>query len=173
MKRHEQNKALTEFITLELKIKELKPLVPKVLARGLHSSGRLQQTCEHGISLNRPCKNCGATREDNRPNDPTGELAIHDEMSDSVATEILSLARHISFALNIANHVLSIVADEDEEKPEREVICRACQLPIVGRVISEYDEGCYKRWTRRGKPDRAAFEQARLLEVSKKVSTGQ
>jgi hypothetical protein len=38
------------------------------------------------------------------------------------------------------------------------VDCLACGEPVLhGRVLSGFSEACYRRWVRRGRPDRAKF----------------
>lgn len=148
MKRRDQNQALKEFNLLKNLIAELDERVLEVLSRGTFTSGqRKRDKTELAPELRGTLAYA----------DTTGDTAISEELADSVTSDVMAMVSHMTFAVNIAKHVLSITPDDVVERAKRSVPdCAACGDPVSGKIFyGRWDEKCrsrFRRWVESGNP---------------------
>jgi hypothetical protein len=163
MNRRQQNAALRELDGLMLLLAELPKLrrdIETVILRNRFTSGqRKRKRGELG------------EMEGNGPpshGDPTGETAVWEEVADETTTVINDLVDAITAITETTKALLDLVNVDTSKKVTRIVPdCLACGDACVGRVISGFDEKCYKAWLRQGRPDRQAF----IFSTQAKLST--
>lgn len=150
MDRKSQNNTLSEFNELENRLIALRPLILEVLVRATGDSGLRRNVGKRGdLESGTPPPYYA---------DPTGEIAMRRQFADSLELKIRSMSEHLHYALNLAKNILDITPPDVAERAKREVPdCMACGDPCHGRVRSGFDDKCYTRWLRAGRPDRAAF----------------
>ena len=149
MNRKEQNAALKDLERLDGIAAELKLLGAEVLARGRFGTGiYVAPKTPHDPERQTPPP---------AYNDETGEHATSRELSDEVTKLIVTMADNIHKALNIAEHIVSIVvvpADVGERAKTTIPDCGACGDPIVGKIhYGRWDDKCrmrFKRWVEDG-----------------------
>ena len=146
MKRRDQNQAIKDFGLLKALIAEMDEFLLEVLSRGTFTSGQRKRD---GGELAPELKGTLAYI------DPTGETAISDELADSVTSDVAAMVGHITFALNIAKHVISITPDDVAERAKRSVPdCAACGDPISGKIFyGRWDDKCrqrFRKWVNEG-----------------------
>jgi hypothetical protein len=148
--RRRQNEALKDIKDLPHLVEALTIHAPQVIVRGQYGSGSFTQPRTKG------------DREDHTPappySDPTGEEAISEERSDRVSQSVEAIVGHLQSAVALSKQVLAITPADTAERALRNVpSCLACGDPCYGRVRSGYDDKCYTRWLRAGRPDRGEF----------------
>jgi len=121
-----------------------------VILRNDFSSGqRLHRPGELGGMTGTPAPHYG---------DPTGEEACWEEMSDATGQAINRLCEKLNECLNAALSIHDLSNTDVRVRAKKTMPdCLACGDQCVDRVLSGFDEKCYKRWTRGGRGDRAAF----------------
>ena len=153
MNRSEQNEALghlDELVNLASHLGRFQSDIQALILRNTFSSGqRKRKRGELGEMEGSPAPFHG---------DPTGETAVWDELSDKTTRDITNMAMLIRKFNVLAKDVLSRSVVDVEERAVRTIPdCLACGDPCVGRVLGGFDEKCWRRWDRSGRPDRLAF----------------
>ena len=107
--------------------------------------------------------------------DPTGETAVWEETQDATTKAITNMAAMIRKFNALADQVLTVCEADFDKKPKRIIPdCLACGDQVTGRVIAGFDEKCYKRWSRSGRPDRSRFiAETQADRAAANVSTDQ
>lgn len=150
MDRAEQNQALRDLDSLVADIVKFDTDARRVLLRGRFSSGqKLRKRGELAEMEGTP---------EAHHHDPTGDDAVWAEKADRIGKTIESMASSLSKWHVMSQWILDLSSTDVAERAKRTVPdCLACGDACVGRVLSGFDEKCYKRWTRAGRPDRVAF----------------
>lgn len=151
--RKQQNRALAELDEFMSHIEDpatLRARIEMVIMRGRHSSGiRWRKRGQLGEMNGTPPPYYG---------DPTGEEAIWDELFDHTSKQIHSVVIMLRKINTIAAELKDLSNMDVEKRALRSIPdCLACGDPCVARVISGFDDKCYKAWQRAGRPDRAKF----------------
>lgn len=156
--RRAQNQALRDFEQLKRLVAALDPIVTPVLLKASFGTGV------------RKAKSTPRDRERGTPPpdyaDPTGEVAVAEEVRDRVATAITAITKHVTEAVNLARWVQEDVPNTNSEAIKREIPnCQACDRAVFGRVKSGYCQECYDRKRYLQVADRAEFRKLRLAEL--------
>lgn len=150
MDRDAQNKALADLDDLSAKMPIFFELARKQILRDRYSSGQRKAIKgELGIMDGTPAPYYG---------DPTGETAVWDEVNDKTDKAIRSAHQLILKLINMFERIQqSSIVTQETNKTSFKTSCLACGDPIDGRILSGFDERCYKKWIRLGRPDRQIF----------------
>ena len=151
MGRPEDNQALRDLDELVSIVLQLDVLARPILVRNRFTPGRRYH--EKGEL---------AEMEGTPPPhyaDPTGDNAVWPEdFTDSIGKTLRGLARVIGGAGALTKWLVDLSSTDVTKRVERTIPnCLACGDPCLGRVLSAFDEKCYKRWIRGGRIDRAKF----------------
>lgn len=170
MGRRERNDASKQLDDLELRVKQLKLIFRGVQLRAVEDAD-FRRDPPRRKGDNEPWATCISY------NDETGETAVRDREGETVEGYVRAMEEHVSkgltialqeldYALDRAQVVLEIAPRDAVERAKRTVPdCLACGKPVSGRIISGYDDSCYKAWQRAGRPDRHQFERQRKQSV--------
>ena len=158
--RVDQNRALKDLEDLTAGLATFYQGAKQLLLRGRYSSGRRKHTPGELAEMEGTPSTHYA--------DTTGESAIWDEdITDGIARTIADLAQTIRSANSIKEWLLALSSTDVVERAKRTIPdCMACEDACVGRVLAGFDEKCYKRWVRTGRPDRNVFIAAVRRERS-------
>jgi len=153
MDRKQQNQALSdldEFVVFVARIGERRNDLEQIILRGRFTSGmRRRRRGDFGEMEGTPAPYYA---------DPTGEEAIFDELADYTSKQIHTAVVAIKKITSVCKDLLDLSKVDVRERAERTIPdCLACGDPCVNRVIAGFDDKCYKRWQRAGRPDRAEF----------------
>ena len=150
MNRSEQNRALRELDALVNTVKEFDPLAREAIMRGRFSSGQRRHfKGELGEMDGTPGPHYS---------DPTGDDAVWDEIRDTTGKIISDMATAIGQWRVMAQWIKNLSNTDVVARAERTIPdCMACGDPCLGRVQGGFDEKCYWRWKREGRPDRVKF----------------
>ena len=101
--------------------------------------------------------------------DPTGDDACWpDEIPDTTGKIISAMATSLSKWRTMTGWILNLSSTDVKARAKRTMPdCLACDDQCIDRVLSGFDEKCYKRWVRAGRPDRVAF--IRMVQEEKRA----
>lgn len=150
MNRSQQNQALKDLEEMVSIILEFENDAKHIIMRNRFSTGqRHHQRGELGEMEGTPGPHVG---------DPTGEEALWDERVDGIGNAISKMTTAMHEWLTMCRWMRDFAKVDVEARAKRTVPdCLACGDPCVGRVLSGFDEKCYRRWVRGGRPDRTTF----------------
>ena len=149
--RARRNKDFTTWEELKHLIELLDPLVLPVLARVTEDAN-----LHMPVKIKRKDPEWGAGQT--HYHDPTGEAAMNYRVAESVAVSVDAMAEHVLYALNTARVILAIAPSDVGERAKRSIPdCLACGDPCPGKMRGGFDDKCYTRWLREGRPDRFKF----------------
>ena len=158
MNRREQNRALKDIQSFDALLADLKREAPLAIVRGLHDSGIFVSK----MKANDPERGTPQPSYD----DPTGEMATSEELSDGVTLSVNALAKHLHYARNLTRLILAITPIDVAERARRSIPdCAACGDPIAGKIFyGRWDNKCRQRfakWVAQGNPpdEKLRFEQ--------------
>ncbi len=149
-RRQEQNRALKNVqIMADMMPHLLKEATHVILRNDFTSGQRSHESGELGDMVGTPGPHYG---------DPTGEEACWGELPDATGRAISNLCEKLTECLNSTLNIHDLSNTDVRVRAKRTMPdCLACGDPCVGRVLSGFDEKCYKRWTRGGRSDRMKF----------------
>lgn len=151
MNRSQQNQALKDLQELIVTVGDFEEDVRHVLMRDHFSSGRrLHTKGELGEMEGTPPP---------YTSDPTGEDACWEERhDDDIGKTISKMATGLRQWLTMAQWIRDLSSVDVVARAQRTVPdCLACGDPCLDGVRSGFDQKCYKRFTRAGRPDRVVF----------------
>ena len=173
-RRQEQNQAARDIQTLS-------DIMPDLLEQALHVIKRNDFTSGERVHRKDELWGPIAGTEGNDMTgtsepyygDPTGEEACWDERDDRTGIIISAMCTALSQWLTMAQSIHDLSNTDVRVRAAKSMPdCLACGDPCLGRVLSGFDEKCYKRFVRAGRPDRNVFIQAIKEEKSlEEVST--
>ena len=158
-RRDKQNESLRDFdvlVTMFADI-EFQNALRKVLLRDRYDSGgKIRKRGELGATKPTHVNMEGTPGPSH--NDPTGEDACWDDRDDKIKKIVVGLAKTMRNVKSMTEWLGDLSSTDVVARATRTVPdCLACGDPCVGRVLGGFDEKCYKRWTRAGRPDRSVF----------------
>ncbi len=160
MNRSQQNRALKDLQDLVAVIQDFEEDVRHVLMRDQFSSGQLMVQWDRDDPEAAPPPQHG---------DPTGEAAIWEERADNIGKTISKMASSLAQWHSMAKWVKDLSSVDVEARAKRTVPdCLACGDPCVSKVRSGFDDKCYMRFVRSGRPDRNQF--IALVKAEKVIS---
>ena len=162
MNRSEQNQALKDWDFFLSTARELDPMMRELLLRNRFSTGQRRRfRGELGEMDGEP---------EPHYSDPTGDEAVWSEKRDRIGDIITYLAKDLGRCHTTAEWLIEIGNESVVQRAERSVPdCLACGEPSPGRIVGGFDDKCYKRWQRAGRPDRLAFiRETRQQQDNKK-----
>jgi hypothetical protein len=151
--RSQQNKAIKDLQELVATIQDFEEDASHVILRDHFTSGqRLHLKGELGEMEGTPPP---------YTSDPTGEEACWSERSEDIGKTITKMATSINQWLTMAKWIRDLSAVDVVARAQRTVPdCLACGDPCLTRVVSGFDDKCYQRFVRAGRPDRTVFINA-------------
>ena len=151
MTRRDDNRAIKDYDELVTMLVDGRDEVCRILVRNRFTSGqKMHSKGEFGEMEG---------EVDPHVSDPTCLAALWDERVDLVSEKIVDAARKVHDTRSIVKWIREL-SNLDATKMDGQPVpdCPACGDPCTGRVLNGvFDEKCYKRWERAGRPDRDEF----------------
>ena len=158
-RRQEQNRALRDVQTLADIMPQLLKEATHVILRNDFTSGqRTHKQGELGSDPKKPWQEDMTGSPPPHHGDPTGEDACWSEMPDRTGAAISNLCTKLNECLNSALEIHGLSNTDVRVRAKRTMPdCLACGDQCIERVISGFDNKCYQRFLRAGRPERSLF----------------